>query len=83
MLEAEYAYIHMPRRTKSSYSVVHIIYMSFPYETFLAITSLIFLFFVVPCLVDKKIALHKRAAAGEISQLFGVDKRRKIDYTKR
>lgn len=80
MLEAEYAYIHMPRRTKLSYSVVHIIYMSFPYETFLAITSLLFFFcFVVPCLVDKKIALHKRAAAaGEISQLFGVDKRRKI-----
>lgn len=74
-------YRHMPRRTKSSYSVVHIIYMSFPYETFLAITSLIFFFFrfVVPCRVDKKIALHKRAAAaGEISQLFGVDKRRKI-----
>lgn len=58
MLEAEYAYIHMPRRTKSSYSVVHIIYMSFPYETFLAITSLFFLF-VVPCLVDKRMPCIK------------------------
>lgn len=61
MLEAESAYIHMPRRTKSSYSVVHIIYMSFPYETFLAITSLIFFFFlfVGPCLVDKKMPCIK------------------------
>lgn len=42
-------YIHMPRRTKSSYSVVHIIYMSLLYETFLAITSLLFFFFLLRC----------------------------------